>query len=160
MEAAPARTDSDRVRSNTPLDILKQIDAQIARNVRYYAAQPSEMIAQRIEELESEWSIERWLELNASAIGFTTLLLALTRNRAWSLLTCTALSFLLLHALQGFDPPLPLLRKMGVRTRGEIDREAYALKALRGDFPATSNPGTADFLDEKAEAALRAVNPS
>jgi hypothetical protein len=155
-DLAPA--EPNRVRSNTPPEILRQIEAQIARNVRYYAAQPREIIAQRINELESEWSIERCLELKASTIGFTTLLLALTRNRAWGVLTCAALGFLLLHALQGFEPPLPLLRKIGVRTRGEIDRELYALKALRGDFPATSTPGSADALNEKAEAALLAVN--
>jgi hypothetical protein len=152
-----AHAEHNRVRSNTPPEILRQIEAQIARNVRYYAAQPREIIAQRIDELESEWSIERWLELKTSTIGFTTLLLALTRNRAWGILTCAALGFMLLHALQGFDPPLPLLRKMGVRTRGEIDRELYALKALRGDFPATSATGSAAALNERAEAALLAV---
>jgi hypothetical protein len=40
------------------------------------------------------------------------------------------LSFLLQHALQGWCPPLPILRRMGVRTRGEIDQEKYELKAL------------------------------
>jgi len=32
------------------------------------------------------------------------------------------------HGLQGWCPPLPLLRRLGIRTRGEIDREKYALK--------------------------------
>jgi hypothetical protein len=27
-------------------------------------------------------------------------------------------------------PPLPILRRLGVRIRGEIDREKHALKAL------------------------------
>ena len=40
----------------------------------------------------------------------------------------------LFHALEGFDPPLPLMRKAGIRTRAEINREIYALKILRGDF--------------------------
>src|SRR5438874_9255842 len=31
-------------------------------------------------------------------------------------------------------PPVPVLRRKGVRTRREIDAERYALKALRGDF--------------------------
>lgn len=34
---------------------------------------------------------------------------------------------LLQHGLQGWCPPLPVLRRLGVRTRGEIDREKYAL---------------------------------
>ena len=29
---------------------------------------------------------------------------------------------------------MPLLRRLGIRTREEIDRERYALKALAGDF--------------------------
>jgi hypothetical protein len=29
---------------------------------------------------------------------------------------------------------VPIFRRVGVRTRDEINREKYALKALRGDF--------------------------
>jgi hypothetical protein len=29
---------------------------------------------------------------------------------------------------------IPALRRTGIRTRSEIDREIYALKAARGDF--------------------------
>jgi hypothetical protein len=29
---------------------------------------------------------------------------------------------------------VPVFRRLGVRTRQEIEREKYALKALRGDF--------------------------
>jgi len=55
-------------------------------------------------------------------------------DRRWFLLPTVVLSFLLLHAVQGWCPPVPLLRRLGIRTRGEIDRERYALKALAGDF--------------------------
>ena len=44
------------------------------------------------------------------------------------------MSFLAQHSVQGWCPPMPLFRKMGVRTRQEIEREKYALKVLRGDF--------------------------
>lgn len=51
---------------------------------------------------------------------------------------------------QGWAPPVPILRTIGVRTLQEIDHEKYALKALRGDF---------DFGERTAsvEMALRAV---
>jgi hypothetical protein len=52
--------------------------------------------------------------------------------------------FFLQHAVQGWCPPLPVFRRIGVRTRREINREKYALKALRGDFddlPADRQPG-------------------
>ncbi len=38
------------------------------------------------------------------------------------------------HAIVGWCPPLPLLRSLGFRNRVEIDKEKFALKALRGDF--------------------------
>jgi hypothetical protein len=41
---------------------------------------------------------------------------------------------LLLHAVQGWCPPVPLFRRLGFRTSAEIHQERYALKALRGDF--------------------------
>ncbi len=49
--------------------------------------------------------------------------------------------FLLQHALQGWCPPLPLFRRLGVRTAAEIDQERYALKALRGDFASSQSHG-------------------
>lgn len=124
----------DRVRRNTPRESLDRIDAQIAESIRYYAHQPSDEISKRIEELDREWSIERWLEANASSLAITSLVLAATVNKKWLLLTGTVLGFLLQHAIQGWCPPIPFLRRIGIRTRGEIDHEKYALKFLRGDF--------------------------
>jgi hypothetical protein len=43
-------------------------------------------------------------------------------------------AFLLQHAIQGWCPPVPIFRRLGFRTAGEIDEERYALKDLRGDF--------------------------
>ena len=31
-------------------------------------------------------------------------------------------------------PPLPLVRRLGIRTLAEIEQERHALKALRGDY--------------------------
>jgi hypothetical protein len=47
---------------------------------------------------------------------------------------------------------VPLLRRLGIRTRGEIDRERYALKALAGDFEGIARDG--DII-EQALAAVR-----
>jgi hypothetical protein len=126
--------EADRVRRNTTPDSLARIDSKIEENIRFYASQPDHVISRRIEELEREWSMERWLEANASSLALSTLLLGLTVSRKWLLATGGVLSFLLLHAVEGWCPPLPLLRSLGIRTRGEIDRERYALKFLRGDF--------------------------
>jgi hypothetical protein len=52
----------------------------------------------------------------------------------WLILPIIASTFLLQYAIQGWCPPIYLLRRFGFRTRQEINLEIYALKALRGDF--------------------------
>ncbi len=133
MTMNPA-SETDRVRRNTPEEILRRIEEQTEHNIEYYSAQPGPVIRERIDELRREWSVERYLQVNASSVGLTTALLGLASSRKWALLTCTALGFFLYHALRGFDPPLPALRRLGIRTRREIDREIYALKAVLGEF--------------------------
>lgn len=128
------RAEPDRVRANTAPDINRRIDNQIEENVRYYSGQPRERISQRVRDLDEEWDIERVLQAMASSLSLTGIMLGATTDRRWFLLPTVVLSFLLVHAVQGWCPPVPLLRRLGVRTREEIDRERYALKALAGDF--------------------------
>jgi hypothetical protein len=130
-----ATTEFDRVRANTNPEINQKIDSQIEERIRFYATQPRDVISNRIEELDQEKDIERYLETNAAAIALGGIVLGFVRKK-WLLLSATVMGFLLQHATQGWCPPIPLLRKMGIRTRREIDREKYALKILRGDFHA------------------------
>jgi len=88
----------------------------------------------RIMELDREWSVERWLETNASTLALTGVVLAASGYRKALWLSGTVVAFLLMHGVSGWCPPLPLLRRLGVRTRSEIDAEKFALKYLRGDF--------------------------
>jgi hypothetical protein len=128
------QTETDRVRRYTAPEVLRRIEERIERNVAYYSSQPDEVIAQRIEELQREWSISRCLQANVATVGLLGSVWGLLRARKWALLPLTGFSFFLFHGLRGWDPPLPLLRRLGVRTRSEIDREIYALKVARGDF--------------------------
>ena len=123
-------TSGDRVRRATAPEVNREIDRQTISNIRRYANSSDEIIHSRIEELDREWDIERTLEVNASTLALSGLLLGVTVNRKWLVLPGVVLSFLLQHGLQGWCPPLPILRRMGVRTRGEIDLEKYELKAL------------------------------
>lgn len=102
--------------------------------VLYYSTQPKESISERISELDHEWDLERWLEANAATAAFAGLVLGLAGRRTWFLLPAAVLPFLFMHALKGWCPPVPVLRRLGVRTQREIDAEKYSLKALRGDF--------------------------
>jgi hypothetical protein len=131
-------TQGDRVRANTVPEINRRIDEQIERNIRHYSGQTKEEIYRRIQELDQEWDFERVLETMASSVSLTGIVLGATVDRKWFLVPTIVLSFLLVHAIQGWCPPLPILRGLGIRTREEIARERYALKALAGDFAGIS----------------------
>jgi hypothetical protein len=155
-----ASGESDPVRANTTPETLRSIDASIEEKILYYSNQPREIISRRIQQLEREWDIERWLETNASSLALTGLVLGLTKSRKYLLLTGTVLSFLLMHAVQGWCPPVPILRKMGVRTRSEIDREKFALKVLRGDFQDVAQNPEVFQQQSAAKAVVSAVKHS
>jgi hypothetical protein len=77
-------------------------------------------------------------------------------NRKWLFLPGVVAGFLLQHAVQGWCPPLPLFRRLGIRTASEIEYERYALKALRGDFEQVRSDATGP---QKTAQALSAANP-
>lgn len=141
--------EADRVRAHTAEEVNLEIDQAIRCSIQTYAGQSHEAISGRIAELEQEWDVERTLELNASTLALTGLVLGVATNKKWLILPGVVLPFLMQHALQGWCPPLPVMRSLGIRTRQEIDLEKYALKALRGDF---ENARDADRALEAAEA--------
>lgn len=144
--------DADHVRENTSADVNARLDREMRERVESYAAKGGAEISRRIGELEREWDMERLLEVNASALAFTGVgLAAATSNRKWLIIPGIVLPFLFQHAVQGWCPPVPVFRRLGVRTRQEIEREKYAMKALRGDFKNVTSGAMA------GEAAVRAV---
>ena len=151
-ESGTEEREPDRVRRYTSAAELRRLDDDMARRVRVYAGQPRDVITDRIEELRREWSIERYLQINVAAVGLTAVGLAATRDRRWGYAACAGLAFFLFHAVEGFDLPMPAMRKAGRRSRAEINREIYALKILRGDFAPT------DSYEDRVHAAPRAVS--
>lgn len=141
-------------RKRVPRHATEEIDSRIRReiafSVQYYADRKDE-IDERLHELDAEWDIERAIAANAAALGFIGTALGLTRGRKWLMLPLAATGFLFQHAVEGWCPPAPLLRRLGFRTSQEIDEERQALKALRGDFDAVSKASDAPA------AALKAV---
>jgi hypothetical protein len=125
---------AQRVPRHTAEHVNRQIREETRRNVERVAAQGPEAIDRRLRELDAEWDIERTLEANAATITAVGSVLALLVDRRFALVPLVVGSFLLQHAVQGWCPPLPVFRRMGVRTQTEIDEERAALKALRGDF--------------------------
>ncbi len=122
------RSSLDRVRRSTSANVNSEIDHQTDINIHRFKHKSRAAILERIQMLDKEWDIERFLEVNTSTLSLTGLILGLTANRKWLLLPAIVLPFLLQHGVQGWCPPLAMLRRLGIRTRGEIDREKYALK--------------------------------
>ena len=118
---------NDRVRKVTSKEINDAIDQNMEENIRRYASADSGAIRERIQELSKEWDIDRALELNASLIALTGILLAATVHKKWLVLPALVTGFLALHALQGWCPPVPLMRKLRIRTQKEIEAEIHAL---------------------------------
>ncbi len=144
----------ERVRSSTALSVNQKIDAAIIANISEYAAQSEPQITERIRDLQKEWDTERILELNASILAFTGLMLGIFVNVNWLWLPGIVLVFLAQHAIQGWCPPLFVIRRLGVRTRDEISSEKFALKALRGDFSSVDN---ANDQPNRVQQVIQAV---
>lgn len=139
---------------------LEMIEERIRRktegNVAFHAAGGAKAIERRLEQLDAEWDIERALMVKGGAMSVLGLLLGAARSRVWLLLPLLAGGFLLQHGLQGTSPPYLLLRRLGFRTRKEIDEERFALKALRGDFQDLAPLRTEDRRED-VDKVLQAV---
>lgn len=145
----------DRVPEHTSAEINQQIEDQTRERIDHYASNPAQ-IDQRLRELDQEWDVERTLEANSAIISLFGLAMGFTVNRRWFLLPLAIQSFFLQHALQGWCPPLPILRRYGFRTSEEIERERTALKAVRGDFQAISDEQHSS--EPRTEAVWQAVS--
>jgi hypothetical protein len=148
---------ASRVVANTACDVNVKIRRETEANVSRCALAGLDAINARLAELDREWDIERCVETMAPAFTLGGLFLGVTVNRKWLLFSALVQSFFLQHALQGWCPPIPVLRRLGVRTMDEINEERYALKALRGDFEQMSPAaGANDGL--RAWEAIEAVS--
>lgn len=146
----------DRVRRNTSAITNNEIDEALKDSIRFYATKTRQEISARIDDLEKEWDIERLLAVNMSSLSLTGLGLGFFVNKKWLMLPSIVLGFYVQHSLQGWCPPLPIFRKMGVRTRQEIEQEKYALKMLRGDFDNVDLGGNKDRSTEQLITAVKA----
>jgi hypothetical protein len=148
-------TSAYRVRNQTNHAINEKIRRETEESVAYFAAHPQQ-IEQRLHELDEEWDVERMLETASAGVTLFGLVMSVVRGRRWLVLPLAVQGFFLQHAIQGWCPPLPALRRLGFRTEGEIDEERYALKALRGDFSESSpadEAGRAAEVQRVARAA-------
>ncbi len=115
---------ADRVREHSAAADNKTIDREAEGRVQRFAGKSKEEITEQIDRLEREWDMERLLETNASILSLAGMsAYAGSRNKKWLFLPGVVMSFLVQHSIQGWCPPMPVFRKLGVRTRQEIERE-------------------------------------
>jgi len=146
-----------RVTQNTSDQLNDEIVRQTRDAIWQAVNDGPDGIDRRIDDLDREWDIERILEAHASTAFLAGLLLGATVHRRFFVLPGVVAAFLLQHALQGWCPPVPFFRRLGVRTQTEIERERCALKLIRGDFTGAHAP-TSGRDAQPVEQALRAVN--
>ena len=123
---------AQRVSANTSPEVNRRIHQQTQARVELLAAEGTAAIERRLKALDEEWDVERCLETGAASLTLLGSALGATVNRKWFFLPAGVAAFLLQHALQGWCPPLPVFRRLGVRTADEINDERAKLKALLG----------------------------
>jgi hypothetical protein len=93
------------------------------------------ILSEKICKLNHEWDVERYLETGAASLVLVASISGFLKTWCCCFLATGAVgTFLLQHALQGWCPPVPIIRELGVRTAEEISNEKTVLKLLRGDF--------------------------
>ena len=129
---------TDRARKHTAESVLRRIDDDTAQHLHEHADNPA-LVSERLATLDREWDLDRVIEAEASVMGLVGLALGLFARREFLAVPIVVGSAVFLYATTGRYPLLPIFRRLGVRTAGEIARERYALKALRGDFALASS---------------------
>src|SRR3954454_4640097 len=100
-----------------------RIQARMLHDIARYVGSDDATLTQRIQELEREWDIDRAIEAHAGGASLLGLTLGVTVDRRFLALPFAIASFLVLRALARLYPPLPVMRRMGIRTTAEIHQE-------------------------------------
>jgi hypothetical protein len=141
---ASSTQNQDRVKEATPSSINEKIEADTWHRVADYTNRNAAVISARINKLDREWDIERYLGVNMSTLALIGLALAYFVHINWLILPAIILIFFFQHSVQGWCPPLPILRLFKIRTKEEIEQEKYALKILRGDLDSVTSTSNQD----------------
>lgn len=127
----------DRVRDHTAPKVNERIDALTRATIDATLSQGPSAVEHRLAELDEEWDIDRALMVNFAVVGGASFAVGLARyanspvlgppRKGLLYFFGAQLSFLLLHGLVGWCPPASLFRRLGLRTKGEIEAERHVL---------------------------------
>ncbi|MGN6367600.1 MAG: hypothetical protein ACTHN5_05000 [Phycisphaerae bacterium] len=143
-------TTAERVRVNTERGVQARIRERMRIDLAYFEKHPEE-IEERLGELDREWDVERCLETGSSCLSLAGLALGAMGKRKWLLLPLVVQSFFLQHGVQGWCPPLPVFRGLGVRTQMEIEEERHALLRMLEKREGTRRGENAGGREERAQ---------
>lgn len=119
-----------KVNRNTSTEINKIIQQKAEKTIHDLEDKSNKDIMDRIRQLDYEWDTERVLEINFAVIVLITSKLSLGGHKKWMALSGIASLFMIQHSIQGWCPPLPVIRKFGIRTASEILDEKAILKTM------------------------------
>lgn len=144
---------TDRARRHTARSVLRRIDDDTVDHLLEVEHHP-EAAGERLQALDREWDLDRTLEVEAATVGLLGLALGVLVRPAFLAVPATVGGAVFLFGTRGIYPLLPIFRRLGIRSAREIERERYAIKALRGDFealPPQAASGTRDANDPAPE---------
>src|SRR5689334_10836056 len=118
MRAASERY--DRVRAHASKKANAHLDRKTEANLQRASKEP-EFAARRMAELEREWDLDRAICLAFAGMRAAALVLGLRRDRRWRYPLAAQVGSLILYASLGWSPQAFVLRRIGFRTKQEID---------------------------------------
>jgi hypothetical protein len=121
-------TDHDPVRRHTSARVLSRLDHERRAHVSAAISGGPEAIRGRLAELDREWNVDRALMLTFATLGTLAHELEHRVDRRFGWLLRAQLLFIGVHAVAGWCPPVPVLRRLGFRTQREIDDERAELE--------------------------------
>jgi len=121
----------DRVRRHSSARVNAKIDAELTASARHPLT--PEGARAKLTLLDREWDLDRALMANFAVLGGLTLTLGVRGIRGrkkpngWLYLFGAQMAFLLVHAVYGWCPTVPVLRRLGFRTAREIEAERHVI---------------------------------
>ena len=151
---------SKRVRLKTNKKSNDKICDITKLNIQKYLDKSEVEISVRLEELNKEWDTERVLETSASSFVLIGTIFGFWFTYIWFIFSAVIAVFFLQHALQGWCPPLPIIRNYGVRTSTEIMAEKASLIFIRDHMGKATKEMLNEFVENiiKWEFKLEEIN--
>ena len=125
------RAESPEFMYPTVAEASESNERRAEANLAYYREHGGE-ISRRLRELDDEWDVTRVLQVVTSGATLATFWFSISKSRLWTLATLALTVGTLHHGLTNRSPASDYARRLGFRTRTEIEAERRQLMALQG----------------------------